>query len=308
MFTTDFRNSQKSVEHYLAPFVGLFILGTSCLGIYDIIRVPIQGAQGGQLYDTGNMRDPQFYMVSLFFLFSLWGDGFWEKYVYSKYFFLFINLAGIILHFKRGVWLAFLVSFVLLAGLKRKWSMVLVAVSFVCVLLLLPQTRERIHLLKEVTTVETGGRWVLWTQVAPQMLKDHPGGVGFCGIKHEDFLNYSPHIQPGLEHLHSNVLQIALEVGRIGLCIWLYWMSKVLWVAFKNYVKDYQQKGRVVWLITACFVAFSSLLLNGLVEYNFGDSEILMVISFLMGMIGVIHKNAEKPSETQSNLKNDYEK
>jgi O-antigen ligase len=73
-------------------------------------------------------------------------------------------------------------------------------------------------------------------------------------------------------HLHNNPLQIAAERGLPALAIWLWFivaMSRDLWKRFVS--------GRQRFLAAAALASVAALLTAGLFEYNFGDSEVLML-------------------------------
>ena len=49
----------------LQTLLGAYLLGAAFLGVTDILRVPMELRAGTDLFDTGNMRDPQFYMTAI---------------------------------------------------------------------------------------------------------------------------------------------------------------------------------------------------------------------------------------------------
>jgi hypothetical protein len=75
-----------------------------------------------------------------------------------------------------------------------------------------------------------GGRYVLWMDVAPVLLKQYPQGMGLKATRHEDLTRISPRVQPNLDHLHNNVIQVRLELGWAGLLAWLWWMATAFFV------------------------------------------------------------------------------
>jgi O-antigen ligase len=73
-------------------------------------------------------------------------------------------------------------------------------------------------------------------------------------------------------HLHNNPLQIAAERGLPALAIWLWFIVALvrdLWQRFSN--------GRQRFLSAAALATVVALLTAGMFEYNFGDSEVLML-------------------------------
>lgn len=274
--------------------VGLFILGSSALGLYDLIRVPIQVMSGMALFDTGNMRDPQMYLVALCFLMATWDRVKWPGPRWSFYLAFALNAVGLILHFKRGVWFSFVLSGLLLAFLSGRRKMAFTIILCALAMLLLPQVRERLTQINRETQDKYGGRSVLWKQVAPAMIKDHPLGIGYGAATRDDFLKYARRIQPKLNHLHNNILQVVLELGWAGLGVWLLWMAmalRVFWVGHKTFLAI---DAEWAWILLGGMAGLCGLLFNGMVEYNFGDSEILMLICYLMGVASVPRPRIEE--------------
>jgi putative inorganic carbon (HCO3(-)) transporter len=79
-------------------------------------------------------------------------------------------------------------------------------------------------------------------------------------------------VKPVNPHLHNNPLQIAAERGLPALALWLWFIVSVirdLWRRFRS--------GRQRELAAAALGATAALLAAGLFEYNFGDSDVLML-------------------------------
>jgi len=85
-------------------------------------------------------------------------------------------------------------------------------------------------------------------------------------------------------HLHNTPLQIAAERGLVGLAVWLW-----IFVAFFR-------RAIVIWrrlpaepaddraLVLGSLAALVTFLVGGLFEYNFGDTEVLLVAVALMAL------------------------
>jgi len=92
------------------------------------------------------------------------------------------------------------------------------------------------------------------------------------------------------QHMHNNLLQIAAETGIPGLMIWLWFMCKLAWDAWGCYrfAKSVQFPGdetlrrEALTASTAALAAWAALLVAGMFEYNFGDSEVLTLFLFIM--------------------------
>jgi putative inorganic carbon (hco3(-)) transporter len=92
------------------------------------------------------------------------------------------------------------------------------------------------------------------------------------------------------QHMHNNFLQIAAETGIPGLLIWLWFMGRLAWDAWRCYrhAKSSAFPGNDIFrkeaLIasSAALASWTALMVAGMFEYNFGDSEVLTLFLFLM--------------------------
>ena len=73
-------------------------------------------------------------------------------------------------------------------------------------------------------------------------------------------------------HLHNNLVQIAAERGLPALAVWLWFIATLLRDAWRRF-KD----GSDRFVPAAALAATTAMLTAGLFEYNFGDSEFLML-------------------------------
>jgi O-antigen ligase len=79
------------------------------------------------------------------------------------------------------------------------------------------------------------------------------------------------------QHLHNNPLQVAAERGLPALAVWLWFVVALvrdLWGRFRA--------GDQRFLAAAALACVAALLTAGLFEYNFGDSEVLMLFLILV--------------------------
>ncbi len=261
--------------------------GIALRGLYDVFRVPYELSQGVALFDTGTMRDPQFYAAGLLLMAGLKSAGFFNGHGWRFIGLLLPIAAGLVLHFKRGAWFSFMVCILLWALLKKKFLAVGVILIIGILFIMLPQVRTRLEALPEEWTEMQGGRGALWFKIAPQLIPQHPWGVGWCAVEHEDLTGYAKALQPNLNHLHNNILQLALELGWLAPFVWIGWMLSVLWCAWRRYSALKKIKEPSADIVLGLFMALLSLLLIGVVEYNFGDTEIMMFYSLLIAVIHV---------------------
>jgi O-antigen ligase len=273
----------------LEQLVVLFVLGTALKAAYDMIRVPAMMAMDVPLFMTGNMRDPQIYMVAISLVAGMLMSGAWKLRYPPVTAGLILVISGMIIHFKRGAWAACLGALLVMTITSRKWRPLAVAGLIIAVLCSIPDVRERIGQLKREFDPDGGGRMLLWTQVAPALIPEHPMGMGWKAVKHEDFLAVTEKVEPKLNHLHNNLLQVTLELGWLGLSVWLFWMASVLYIFLRSYKKAVAINPAIAGVALGGLGAFSGLMLNGMVEYNFGDSEIFMLMVIIMGLAAGVH-------------------
>lgn len=262
----------------------LFIAACSLRGLYDVIRIALVAVRGGGLYAAGNMRDPQMYMTALCFLLGgliqtgarAFGSSAWLSFL--------LNAGGLLVHFKRGAWFSFLLASTLMGGLARRKWLILTILAGALALAALPQVRTRLAMLRQEGTHRLGGRYVLWTCVAPEIIRDNPQGMGYGAVQQKDLFRYSRRVRPNINHLHNNVLQVTLETGIAGGVLWLLWMGSAFVWLFSAAGRSRRQGKASAWLWMGCLGAFTALMANGVVEYNFGDTEILMLLSLVLGI------------------------
>jgi hypothetical protein len=259
-----------------------FLAGCTLLSLHDIVHIPRAALAGASLESQGNMRDPQMYLVSMAVLLALLPVPrlrLWRPLIAAA---LALQGLGMILHFKRGVWLAFLLVSVCHGGISRRWKPLLAVAILAAASLLYPAVRTRVTALPSLWADEAGGRYALWTDVAPALLPRYPQGMGWCAVNHDDLSAHTGYVQAKLNHLHNNILQVALETGWLGLAAWGCWMGVALGVMVRNVRQIRDPVPGALALGILC--AFIGLLVNGMVEYNFGDTELLMLFCFLMGI------------------------
>ncbi len=121
-----FRTDHHDARANTFILMGLFVAGTSLLGVWDIIRVPFSVFRGENLYDTGNMRDPQLYMMGICFILALWKEGVRRSWGNLMTCALMLNVLGVILHFKRGVWLSLFIAAFMIACVSRQRRIIMI--------------------------------------------------------------------------------------------------------------------------------------------------------------------------------------
>jgi len=282
-----FPDSERSQR--IGRLVALFLVGIGLKAAFDLVRVPVLVSMGMPLFSTGSMRDPQFYMAGVCFAAGLILTRGWSLRYPPTWAAILFSVAGLVIHFKRGTWSATVAALAVMSLASRRWRPLGLTALLLVTLLMIPSIRERVGQLEREFSPESGGRLLLWTEIGPELIRSHPLGVGWKAVKHEDFVAVSDRVEPKLNHLHNNFMQVTLELGWAGLAVWIYWMGSILFVCWTAHHRNLVSDPVISGVSLGALGAFSGLMANGLVEYNFGASEIFMLMIFVMGLAASVN-------------------
>lgn len=98
-------------------------------------------------------------------------------------------------------------------------------------------------------------------------------------------------------HMHSNLLQIAVERGVPALIVWLILIGvylRMLWRITRRKMIDDFARGLAVGALGGALGFFTS----GLVHYNWGDSEVVAVFYFVMGLCLVVERTSQQVADS----------
>jgi len=95
------------------------------------------------------------------------------------------------------------------------------------------------------------------------------------------------------QHLHNNFLHIASEMGVFTLLIWVALWVRLIW-DFVGFARDPASDRFLSCVAMSGVGVVAAFLLAGLFEYNFGDSEILILLLFFITIPYVVHDGQEK--------------
>lgn len=197
--------------------------------------------------------------------------------------------AALIVNLKRGSWICTFAVMGVFAATRMKLRYVAILGVVAVGVLLLPPVWGRFSDLRNELNTTRGGRIVMWTRIAPPLIKEHPLGIGYRALTSEMMQDVAReqgvHVEPGRNHLHSNPVQVLVSTGWLGLAVYLFWMG----VGFAG-------AGRGLWrappgsaertLALSLLLMLAGLCLNGLVEYNFADGELVILYGVVLGTVG----------------------
>jgi O-antigen ligase len=209
-----------------------------------------------------------------------------------------LMLWGLIVTYTRGAWIGFAGGVLTVAATVRRGRWALVGGLLLLVAGALVSPYELRHRFLSMADPEEAGvreRIYMWKS-GLAMWRERPIlGVGPGGVK-RDYVRYAREeaLKKRTGHVHNTPLQILVERGVLGLAAWLW-----LWIAFYSHAirRLRQLPAEAVAeraLIVGGIAAITGFLIGGLSEYNFGDSEVVMVAWAIMALPWATAK--EEPS------------
>jgi O-antigen ligase len=198
---------------------------------------------------------------------------------------VFLIVVCLLLTLTRQAWLGFmtgLIFLVLVWRIRLLWG---VPVLLVLVLLFSPAgVKERLHSMVNLQDWTLQSRLALW-QGGWQVFKDYPvTGCGFrcMDLVHTNYPDPTGYIKK-YRGMHNNIVQLAVDTGILGLSAWI-----SIWVGFFLYFfrksRGTGEGSYTRWVLPGCAAAVLGFLAGGLFEVNFYDSEVVMLLYFIMAL------------------------
>ena len=190
-------------------------------------------------------------------------------------------MVALTLTFTRSAWVGACAATALLLALRDfRFVTILPILAAIFFAVAPPRITDRFYSMFDLKDPTTRDRLVM-LQIGKNMIRDHPlTGVGPNMVERE-YARYRYRGPDGSQtvnpHLHNVPVQIAAERGIPALAAWL-WFVVVLVIDLSRRLK--RATDRV--LPGAALAAIGGMLAAGLFEYNFGDSEFLMLFLVLV--------------------------
>jgi hypothetical protein len=221
---------------------------------------------------------------------------------------LLVAIAGLIfalgMTVTRASWIGFAVSAAVMLLLTASRRTILIVAAFALPLVLasvvLLQQKRSIRFFDK-SDQSTSWRETVW-QEGFELLVSKPRhlvvGVGMDSIKSHwrEWGLFDNGRQP-IGHMHSNLLQIALERGLPALIVWLILLGvyvRMLWRIQRRVGIEDMARGVAIGALGGTIGFFTS----GLVHYNWGDSEVVTVLYFIMGLCLVVERTNQRDSDS----------
>ena len=207
-----------------------------------------------------------------------------------------VMLGGLLATYTRGAWVGFAAGMLALLPTSRRMRWVLIGGLLLLVTGAFvgpPHLRQRFFTIADRDDPTVKERIYMWRS-GVAIWREHPWlGVGPGGVKRE----YPHYALPEASkkktsHVHNTPLQILIERGVVGLSAWLW-----IWGAF--YMRGVRLFRRLASeavrdraLVAGSLAAITGFLVAGLFEYNFGDSEVVMVAWVMLALPFIVERQA----------------
>jgi Ca2+/Na+ antiporter len=207
----------------------------------------------------------------------------------------------------RASWLSFLISAaaMILLGTSRRTILLCIALAIPLMIggLFFLQQKRQVSFI-DTADGSTTWRMTVWRE-GFDLLTGSPRhlavGIGMDSIKNhyrEWHLFDDGRLPTG--HMHSTPLQIGLERGIPTLIAWIIWMFtylRMLWQRLRQNNLDWPERGILLGTLGGTI----GFLTSGLVHYNWGDSEDVMIFYLIMGFsLFIIRKGSSQEIQYSS--------
>ena len=205
----------------------------------------------------------------------------------SKYLWIYpavpIQVFALALSQTRSAWFGFLAGLVVLALLiSLRWLVPLILAIAGSWLVLPRHFQDRLMASFDFSDSTTRIRLEL-LRTGWNMIRSHPFfGVGPRRVS-VDYGHYNTTNEfPSwiYQHLHNNLIQIAAELGLIALAVWICWLLVFAAHSIGQLRGASLRENTFAARASVCCIV--ALLVAGMFEYNFGDSEVLTLFLFIV--------------------------
>jgi O-antigen ligase len=205
---------------------------------------------------------------------------------------LLVSSWALVISRTRNAWLgavAGLATVILVRAPRALW---LIPAGIAAVLVVGP---EPVLARLTVTDAASRDRYYMW-QAGLDMIEDKPvfgQGPGMILTVYPEY-RWAEAPNRRAPHLHDNALQIAAERGLPCLIWWIWLVAEAMGSAYRELPRrDAFRSSQGLdprWVGAASLAILVAVMVAGLFEYNFGDSEILMFVLLVMALPSALRR------------------
>lgn len=206
-----------------------------------------------------------------------------------------VTLLALLATYTRGSWLGFAAGMLVLFRRRRTAVLGLALLATIFYVLGPEDARDRIRSIADPGHPRNVERVLIWRH-GLGLLADHPWtGVGLAPpdeLMHREVMTDEGPIRVH-SHMHNAYLQIAVSMGIPALAVFIWLIAAFFRLAHRA---SSHSKIRNLWeegLVQAYPAILVALLVNGLFEWNFGDSEVLGLFYLLSGLVLGVEAGSE---------------
>ena len=195
----------------------------------------------------------------------------------------------LIIVLSRQAWLGFLIGSIFIVYFWRKKFLFVIPIILLFVFLFSPQAyKNRIKSMTDLRIDRSLNVRLIVLKGGWEIFKDYP--ITGCGYKCVDLIHSRYPDPTGLiaKHrgMHNNLMQILIDTGIVGFGAWLsIWVTFFIEI-FKRWQLLPKEKAvsKNKGVLLGCSAAVLGFLVGGFFETNFYDSEMIMLVYFIMGI------------------------
>ena len=202
----------------------------------------------------------------------------------------FFGVFGLLLNQTRGAWIAvftvlLIILLIYLPDANKKTILVFLTIFCIsgAMFLQVPVLKNRLESITDLKMQFNSERILLW-ESSLAMFQDHKllgVGLGQYSKTYNDMsLGYkSTEAKEKLGHAHNNLIHMLAENGLIGFMGFSYMFGYFSWQSLKGWQRERNPYHLMI------ISTISALLLQGLTEYNFGNSALMKTFWLLFGCL-----------------------
>lgn len=277
------------------------ILGLSMFGVSIGIACLIYQGITGDSRAAGFFGHPMTFAGYLCIYLPLFLICFLEGNIFKRYNWItgllfFAGCGALVFNGTRGAWIAIapVILLVLIYYVSKKSLAALICLLLIgCAGIGLSYNKTFMWRINSITSTkyQSNTERVLIWKSAYKMFQDHPVlGVGLGQYKDNYQKKYiSPKAkEPKLAHAHSNFMQMLAENGLVG---FIGFVSMVGYFIIASFRRFWKTGNPYALMLSSSTLA---LVLQGLTEYNFGNSAVMKAFWLVTGCLLVLQYSIEK--------------